>query len=105
MASISPNVRLLNEMKSLKEQLRHLILTRGEVSYGELVTFAMEEGYKPDNMTRRMRELCAEENITPLTKKSKRNTDYIYAYKVGAAKKEQKRIVIENGRAILYLNQ
>lgn len=88
-------------MTSLKEQLKHLIFSRGEITYAELVTFAMEEGYKPDNMTRRMRELCVAENIHPLTKKSKRNTDYIYAYKVGAPKTEQKpTVVIENNRAI-----
>lgn len=85
--------------KSLKEQLKNLIISRGEVSYGELVTFALEEGYKPDNMTRRMRELCAEENITPLKKKSKRNTNYVYAYRAGEKEKKIVRFEIKGNIA------
>ncbi len=87
---------------SLKEKLKSLIIIRKEVGFGDLVTFAMEEGYKPDNMTRRMRELCAEGGIVPIMGVSRRGNDYIKSYKAGKLP-EKPRIVIENGKAIMYI--
>jgi len=67
---------------SFKDNLYKLVEEKGTITYGELVNFSMEEGYKVDTMTRRMRELCDERGIEPLEKIGKRNQAYIYAYRL-----------------------
>ena len=68
---------------SFKDSLKQKIEREKYVSYGDLVNFALEEGYKADTMTRRMRELCEGYNpaIEGLEKTGKRNQKYIYGYK------------------------
>jgi hypothetical protein len=69
-------------MKSLKENLLSLLRAKGTLSYADAVSYSISEGYKVDNMTRRMRELCHEQPIVPITAISKRNTEYISGWKL-----------------------
>ena len=74
---------------SFKDNLYNLVKEKGMVTYGELVNFSMEEGYKADTMTRRMRELCDQKGIEPLEKIGKRNQKYIYAYRLVSEPREE----------------
>jgi hypothetical protein len=81
-------------MISLKENLYNLVRSRGYLSYGDMCQFVAEEGYKVSTAERRLRGLMARKNeqgkpqtleIQAVMKKSKRNTDYIAAYRwIGA---------------------
>lgn len=72
--------------QSLKTKLYHLIKDKQSVSYGEVCQFTIEEGYRVETMSRRLRELTErstkhpEVHIGKIIKKSRRNTDYIAAY-------------------------
>lgn len=71
---------------SLKNKLYNLIKEKGQVTYGELCQYSLEEGFKAETMGRRMRELTERSDKHPVVhigktiKKSKRNTDYIAGY-------------------------
>ena len=67
---------------SLKDSLLNLIKSRGQLSYGEAVQKAMEDGQRPSTMERRMRELCKEENIEPIMARSKRGTEYVSGWEM-----------------------
>lgn len=67
---------------SLKDSLLQLIKSRGQITYGEAIEFAMKEGQRSSTMERRMRELCKEENIEPIMARSKRGTEYISAWRI-----------------------
>ena len=62
---------------SLKDSLLQLLKSRGQLSYSEMVNVCLEDGMKISNGERRMRELCNEEPIAPVMKKSKRGGEYI----------------------------
>ena len=76
-------------MTSLRDKLKNLVLSKGQISYGEVCQFVAEEGYKVSTAERRLRGLCSSHDeqkrpqvpeIRPVMKKSKRNTDYIAAW-------------------------
>lgn len=77
---------------SFKDQLKNLIKEKGYISYGDLVSYAMSEGFKPDTMSRRMRELVNEFPIEAIEKKSKRGSVFISGYQT----KENKRFIEMN---------
>lgn len=67
---------------SLKDSLLHLLHSRGQVTYGEVCQFTVEEGYKVETASRRLRELVNEHPIEVITKKSKRGTNYIAGWRI-----------------------
>jgi len=67
---------------SLKDNLLKLIKERGQISYGAMCQFTVEEGYKIGTAERRLRELVHEQPIVPITAISKRNTEYISGWKM-----------------------
>ena len=79
---------------SLKGLLHQKIHEMGYLSYGEMVNYCLELGFKPSNAERRLRELCADKTpqIAAITSKSKRNTEYISGWEWIAAPKEIKEL-------------
>ena len=81
---------------SFKSLLKEKIEREKYVSYGDICQFSVEEGYKVETATRRLRYLCAKRNehklpqvpeIRAVMKISKRNTEYIAAWEwIGAGK-------------------
>jgi hypothetical protein len=65
---------------SLHKTLNNLIRERGYVSYEEIVRITLEEGYKPSNAERRLRQ-SESPLVIPVMAKSRRGTDYIKGYK------------------------
>lgn len=88
--------------KSLKSKLLDLILSKGYVSYGEMAQFTVEEGYKVETSSRRLRELKEDGKIECETKTSRRHTPYISGYlRLGVTPpKPRMEIVEENGMRI-----
>ena len=80
-------------MTSLRSTLNALILSKGTCTYGEIVTEALEYGAKVSAAERRLRELAAEGKIKALEKKSKKGTNYIYAYTVESPPEKEKEIL------------
>ena len=87
---------------SLKELLHQKIHEMGYLSYGEMCQFVVEEGYKVDTASRRLRGLCADKSeaglpqtpqIAAITSKSKRNTEYISGWEWIAASKADRFIL------------
>ncbi len=64
---------------SLKEILHNRLRERGYLSYGEVMQLSVEEGYKGETATRRLREMP---DIEPVMAKSKRGTNYIAGYRL-----------------------
>lgn len=65
---------------SLAANLLKKIQTEGTCTYGQLVEYTMQEGYKVETMGRRLREHAEDQLIYPIMRRSKRNTEYISAY-------------------------
>lgn len=89
--------------KSFRQKLHDKILSEGRLSYGSMCQFAVEEGYKVDTATRRLRELAEDELIHLEWATSKRNTRYISAStaeKVVIQKKPTYQIVIKDGQPV-----
>ena len=66
---------------SLKDTILFLIKSQGEASFDELYKLAEEMSRKPDNLTRRCRELCQAGLIIPLKEKNRDGVDYISGYR------------------------
>jgi DNA-binding HxlR family transcriptional regulator len=66
---------------SLKSSILYLIKSQGEVSFGELYALANDVSRKPDNLTRRCRELTADGFIEPIKEKNRDGIDYISGYR------------------------
>lgn len=99
-------------MKSLKNKLQLLIRERGEISYGDMAQFVVEEGYKISTAERRLRGLMADKNeqgewqtpeIFPIMKKSKRNTDYIAGYRYGKPLELKKPAFVHEGNKVIMI--
>lgn len=71
---------------SLKTLLKDYIKQRGYASYQELEDIARINGYKVSNMERRIREICHEENIKPITN----NKKHIIGYQVFKKERSEK---------------
>lgn len=91
--------------KSLKSKLLDLINQEGYISYGQMAQFTVEEGYKIETSSRRLRELKEDDLIDCETKTSRRNTTYISGYlRIGVEKPKPKIEVVEiNGERIAKL--
>ena len=91
---------------SLKDRLKKLIETKGEISFGELATFTAEEGYRVSNMERRMRELCSEGHAHAIMGLSRRKTEYITGWSFKKpAPKPIKKYTFEGNKVIVTLEQ
>ena len=92
---------------SLKDILLNKLKEKGYLSYGELATICVEEGYKVSTGERRLRR----DKNNPLPKevkhieaKSKRNTTYICAYSWNEEKPIEIKLM-ENNFARQQINQ
>jgi len=65
---------------SLKSAILFLIKSQGEASFDELYALAEEMSRKPDNLTRRCRELTNEGLIKPRMSENRDGIKYISAY-------------------------
>jgi len=70
----------LNNM-SLKNAILYRIKSEGEVGFSDLYNLAQELSNKPDNLTRRCRELTNEGQIEPIMAEAKSGVKYITAYR------------------------
>jgi len=62
----------------LKNSLKHYICQRGHATYDALDGFIRQNGYKTETFCRRMREICREGNIQPITNQK----GYIVGYEL-----------------------
>lgn len=69
-----------HQTDSLWTALNDYVLRKGQVSYGEMVQFTLDLGYKVSVMERRLRK-SESPNIESIEVKSKRGTKYIGAYR------------------------
>jgi predicted transcriptional regulator len=67
---------------SLKNTILYLIKSQGDVSFDELYSLAEENSRKPDNLTRRCRELCHEGLISPIKQRNREGIEYISGYRI-----------------------
>lgn len=65
---------------SLRNKLLKKIQAEGELSYGAMCQFTVEEGYKVETSGRRLRELMEDGLVFAHRARSKRNTEYIASY-------------------------
>jgi hypothetical protein len=66
---------------SLRNAILFKVKQEGEVGFDELYNLAQEFSRKPDNLTRRCRELTAEGFIEPIKATTKDGVEYISAYR------------------------
>lgn len=66
---------------SLKSTILYKIKSQGECSFEELYAIAEEMSHRPDNVSRRARELTNEGLIIPLKTKTKDGVEYISGYR------------------------
>ena len=66
---------------SLKSSILYLIKSQGEASYDEIYALAEEQSHRPDNASRRSRELCQAGLIEPVKAKTKDGVVYIAGYR------------------------
>lgn len=93
--------------QSLKEKLNNMIREKGEVSYGEIAQYIAEEGYKISGGERRLRELmdAPGKEIEAVMGYSRRNTEYIKAYRFAGIKKQQPTYIHEGNKVIMILSK
>jgi hypothetical protein len=66
---------------SLKNSILYLIKSQGEASYDEIYHLAEQLSHRPDNASRRARELTNEGLIEPIMAEAKSGVKYITAYR------------------------
>ena len=66
---------------SLKNSILYLIKSQGEVSYDEIYSLAEEMSHRPDNASRRCRELSNAGLIEPIKQRTKDGTLFINGYR------------------------
>lgn len=66
---------------SLKSAVLFLVKSNGEASFDELYALAREFSKKPDNLTRRCRELSSAGLIEPTKAYTKDGVEYIAGYR------------------------
>lgn len=66
---------------SLKSSILYLIKSQGEAGYDQIYALAEEMSHRPDNASRRARELCQAGLIEPIKEKTKDGTVFISGYR------------------------
>jgi len=66
---------------SLRDTILFLIKSQGEASFDELYSLAEELSRKPDNLTRRCRELCQAGLVAPIKQRNRDGIEFICGYR------------------------